>query len=344
MACAAAIFEQRDPDEGSVFAYQSPLRLQSMCGPVEHVFDIPETWRGKYGGALPGEEVRVRFQGNLAGPKVVVLGGISASRFVASGEGEPEGWWSNVVRTGGGIDLGRFCVIGVDYPPASLAGETSLCPEDFAKLIDTALLSAGIEELYAFIGASFGGMIGLSYARLFAHKVELLAVLCAAHETNPMAQAWRLVQRRIISLARSAGRQEEGVALARQLAMTTYRAPEEFAGRFDLDLESQANVGAYLEARGEQYSAEVTPARYLTLSEAIDRHQEQPENITVPALFIGALSDRLVPLADIAELQRRYAGLSELVAISSVYGHDAFLKESQAINPYLHNFLKEISA
>ncbi|MCI5045269.1 MAG: alpha/beta fold hydrolase [Aquisalinus sp.] len=342
MACAAANIEQRDLSEGRISACQSPLRLQSMRGPVEHVFDIPADWQGKYGGSLPGEVIRLRFEGNLAGPKIIVLGGISASRFVSTSDGDTKAWWGDVVFSGGGIDLGQYCVIGVDYPPNLLTEETSLCPEDFANLIDTALLDADVRELYAFVGASFGGMIGLSYARLFPGKVRRLAVLCAAHEANPMAQAWRLVQRRIIALARSAGRQEEGVALARQLAMTTYRAPEEFTDRFDPGLESPENVGAYLEARGAQYADEVTPARYLTLSEAIDRHQENPEDISVPALFIGALSDRLVPLADIAELQRRYAGPSELVAISSVYGHDAFLKEPGTINPHLHNFLKEI--
>ncbi|WP_306252476.1 alpha/beta fold hydrolase [Parvularcula sp. IMCC14364] len=343
MGCADACIST--DESGPVYAGSEAAfpRLQSVRGTLEHVFEIPIVWRGKYGAALPNEQIRLRFEGNLAGPKVLVLGGISATRFVASGEAGQQGWWRDIATNDGGVDLSRFCVIGADYPPDSLTSETSLCPEDFARLIHAALVSAGVESIDALVGASFGGMIGLSYARLFPACVKRLAVLCAAHEPNPMAQAWRQVQRKTIQLARDAGRPDEGIALARQLAMTTYRAAEEFSVRFETCLESPQSVGPYLDAKGTQYARQVTPARYLSLSEAIDRHQERPEDISVPAIFIGALSDRLVPLADIAELQRRYAGPSEMIGISSVYGHDAFLKESEAINKNLKNFLKELS-
>ena len=40
------------------------------------------------------------------------------------------------------------------------------------------------------------------------------------------------VQRRLLAFAHDCGREAEGVALARELAMITYRTPEEFALRF----------------------------------------------------------------------------------------------------------------
>jgi len=46
--------------------------------------------------------------------------------------------------------------------------------------------------------------------------------------------AWRGIQRRAVRLGIEAGRPKEGMKIARELAMTTYRTAEEFADRFDL--------------------------------------------------------------------------------------------------------------
>jgi homoserine O-acetyltransferase len=39
----------------------------------------------------------------------------------------------------------------------------------------------------------------------------------------------------------------------------------------------------------------------------------------------------LVPLSDIRELRDRLAGTCQLLEISSIYGHDAFLKETAVL-------------
>ncbi len=300
---------------------------------------IPQYWIGLYGGVFSGQSLRLRFAGNLKGPRVLVLGGISAGRFVADETETKNGWWSEVAHAGGGIDLNRYCVIGFDYP----TGETpiSLCPEDFAELIAIALKNLDIRKLFAIVGSSFGGMIGLAFARKYPARVEKLCVISAAHRPHPMAQAWRLTQRRIIEFAVQQNQPQAGVALARELAMTTYRTPEEFAGRFSPDLDAQSNVGGYLTAKGEAYANGVGAARYLTLSAAIDRHNEDPAKIKTPTLVIGVNSDRLAPISDIEEMEQRLGGPSTLAIISSPFGHDAFLKESEAITNHLKSFLSQ---
>jgi homoserine O-acetyltransferase len=152
-----------------------------------------------------------------------------------------------------------------------------------------------------------------------------------------MSSAWRAVQAGVIALAQKHGDGAAGVALARQLAMTTYRTPEEFSERFS----SRAEVERYLGARGEDYAARMSPARYLTLSAAIDRADEAPHEINAPALFIAAQSDRLVALADVEICVARYRGPARLCAIPSRFGHDAFLKEAAAVNRLLSPFLEE---
>ena len=61
--------------------------------------------------------VRGRLYGNPDGPLLIVLGGISATRFVADGGKLDRGWWSRLVRKGGPIDLNRFQVLGIDFAP-----------------------------------------------------------------------------------------------------------------------------------------------------------------------------------------------------------------------------------
>jgi homoserine O-acetyltransferase len=79
----------------------------------------------------------------------------------------------------------------------------------------------------------------------------------------------------------------------------------------------------------ERFDAE----RFLALSESIDLHAVAPESVRVPSTLIGIASDRLVPLADLCELQRRCGAPAALHVIDSRYGHDAFLKETAQIGP-----------
>jgi len=297
----------------------------------------PLAWRGSRGSILPPDtELHLRSYGDEQAPVIVVLGGISAGRKVAKCD---QGWWSELVGEKHAIDHSEYRIIGFDFVAGDGQNPLDLTPRDQAELLAYALEQLGIEKLHAIVGSSFGGMVALSFARLFEQRVDRLIVLCAAHRPSPMAQARRLVQRRILSLAIDAERPEEGVALARSLAMTTYRTEQEFDQRFSCREQAHGGVEDYLDACGAAYAKQMSAATYLTLSGAIDHHFEEPERITVPTLIIGADSDKIVPLQDLEELHARLGGSSELITLSSSYGHDAFLKEAPAIAPLIRNFL-----
>jgi len=55
----------------------------------------------------------------------------------------------------------------------------------------------------------------------------------------------------------------------------------------------------------------------------------------VPTTLIGVIEDQLVPIADLRSLRDRLAGRCTLAELSSLYGHDAFLKEGDALRPIL---------
>ena len=297
---------------------------------------IPQDFRLASGQQLAAREVVGRMHGPGRGPLVVVAGGISSDRFAAR-------WWSWAVRPGGPIDLERVRVLAFDLLPGRDDPGVTLTTTDQARLLANLLDSLGEGRVDVFIGASYGGCIGLAFAAAFAERIGELAAISAAHRVHPAATAWRGVQRRLLGFARDCGREAEGIALARELAMTTYRTAEEFALRFSPFPPAEAGepypVCDYLISRGAAYAEATSAARWISLSDSLDRHSLEPEAVRCPLTVIGFTSDALVPIADIRELAARAPNLRRLIEAPSIFGHDAFLKERELVGRALHDLL-----
>jgi homoserine O-acetyltransferase len=298
---------------------------------------VPANFALESGDVLNDGLVRLRRYGDADAPQIIALGGISAGRCVA-GEG---GWWANVVGASGAIDTDAFGVIGVDFAPLG-DQRVRIAPRDQARLIALALDALGVARLHALVGASYGGMVGLAFAAQAPGRVERLCVISASHKPSALGAAWRGIQRRMVEFGIAHGDAAGGLALARQLAMTTYRSAEEFEARFEtgVDDAGRSAVDAYLIARGEAYPRTMLPQRWLSLSEAIDRHAVDPAAVRTPTTLVGCSSDQLVPLSDIEALARRLPRLEALHVIPSLYGHDGFLKEADALRPILANVVR----
>lgn len=179
--------------------------------------------------------VSYQLHGPAHAAPVVVLGGISAGRRLAPTPDAPgKGWWPGVVGSGSVLDPSRHRLVGIDYLGGPTPDGDLLRPvtsHDQARAL-AALLDRLEMPRASLVGASYGGMVALAFAELFPERLSKLVVLCAAHRTHPMATAWRSVQREAVRLGARAGRVADGVALARALAMTTYRSADEFEERF----------------------------------------------------------------------------------------------------------------
>ena len=303
------------------------------------------TFEPKYGGGRSGVEVSYLWCGAPDAPTVVVQGGISAGRDVVADEGEAAGWWQALVGEGRAIDLNRYRVLSIDWLSPAELGVATVSSEDQANAIGALVDALGIGRIAAFVGSSYGAMVGLAFAKLHPWRLDQLVLLAGAHRAHPMATALRSVQRGIVRLGQSSGRLDEALGLARQLAMTTYRGSEEFARRFSSAPEFREDrfhfpVEDYLDQAGRRFVARFDAERFLALSESIDLHDVQPESVPTPATLIGFPSDRLVPLADLCELQRRLHGPATLEVVESPYGHDAFLKEPEQLAPLLREALR----
>ncbi len=267
----------------------------------------------------------------------VVLGGISAGRHLAPTPAHPEpGWWRGVVEQGGALDPARRLLIGMDF----LGGP---CEDDVLRPVTThdqaRALAAVLDHLgvtaTSLVGASYGGMVALAFAELFPARVSKLVILGAAHRTHPMATAVRTVQRAAATLGAETGHGARGLALARALAMTTYRSIDEFEARFSSfaltpgQTPSRFPVEEYLDSRGAAFARVFTTDRFLALSESIDLHTTRAGSLPSDALLVSFDTDVIVPPWLVDELARRQ-GRPPVghVTIPSLFGHDAFLKET----------------
>jgi homoserine O-acetyltransferase len=311
----------------------------------EGVLEIPGAVQLHYGGQLNGVSLAWRIAGPTNAPVVVALGGISAHRRVYGTDDNGAAWWPEVVGPGLALDAERWRILSFDYlggsaettGPAPGTEFPSISSYDQAELLVRLQNHLGIKAFRAIVGASYGGMVALAFGERYPERVQRLVAISAADRTHPMASAWRSVQRRIVRFAQSCGRPIEGLELARALAMSTYRSPEEFAARFDgapirVDRHFVLPVEEYLFARGSEYAKRYRSEAFLCLSESIDLHRVDAGRIFVPTTAIAVREDQLVPLADLRGMAARLPN-AELHEISSVFGHDAFLKENRKLAP-----------
>lgn len=303
--------------------------------------------RAKYGAGVRMVALRYAWIGAADAPTVIVQGGISASRDVLTLDAEASpGWWQALVGPGRAIDVRQYRVLSIDWITGQELEAGAVSSEDQADALAALLHRLGIAQVRTFVGASYGAMVALAFAARHGHLLQRLLLLAGAHRAHPLSTAQRSVQRQIVRLGVASGRVDDALALARQLAVTTYRGSAEFAQRFAGAPELREDrfhfpVEDYLEHQGKRFVERFAAARFLALSESIDLHDVAPEAIATPASLIGFPSDRLVPLADLCELQLRLHGPATLSVVESPFGHDAFLKETEQLAPLLRDALAQ---
>ena len=319
---------------------------------VEGSVALPSPWPMRHGGRLDNARVAYRIEGAAGAPLVAAVGGISGHRVVCAGRGGA--WWPALVGEGLAVDTGRYRVLGMDYlggsgdsaAPHAGAEFPSVSAYDQADALAAVLQAENLGALHAIVGASYGGQIALAFAAHHPGRVGRLVVLCAADRTRPLATARRCVQRQLVREALARGDGPAGLKLARALAMTTYRSAAEFAERFAGPPVRDGGrfvfpVERYLFARGDDYVRRYRAECFLALSESIDLFEIDPALVRVPATLIAVHEDQLVPIADVRSLAERLGGPCRLVQFSSLYGHDAFLKEGEALQPIVERALTE---
>ncbi|MBP7466490.1 MAG: homoserine O-succinyltransferase [Pseudoxanthomonas sp.] len=325
-----------------------PILPHTRAAAADAAVAVPTTLRGEIALALPMRHAGVRtlvlryeLQGPADAPVVFLAGGISAHRHASASTAFPESGWANaLVAAGRALDPARHRILAFDYVGADGHLDAPIDTTDQADAIAALLNALDIDQLRAFVGYSYGAMVGLQFAARHPTRLQRLVAVSGAHKPHPYASAWRALQRRAVALGQLQCADAQGLALARQFAMLSYRTPEEFGERFDAVPEivnGRVRCAAedYLDAAGAQYVARTPVTAYLRLSESIDLHRVDPASVAVPVIVVAVEGDRLVPLGDSVALVEALHGRGQLRVLRSPYGHDAFLKETDRIDGIL---------
>lgn len=366
-----------DKTQAAAPASAAPARPRAPEPTYEGDFVLDEHLLLDCGRTLAGVTLHYAVYGRLNAARdnaVLVCHALSGSALVHS-------WWPEVFAPGAVLSLDHDFVICINLigscygstGPASVNPETGqIYGADFplisirdnvraqARLLD----SLGVRKLRLVMGGSMGGMQALEWAILFPERVERALVIGVA-PLGAMGLALNHLQRKAIQhdpeweggnyLPQKPPRQ--GLALARQIAMLSYKSADLFDERFGrnpnrngedplaLDdcggglIGGRFDIAGYLDEQGRRFVDRFEANSYLAILRTMDtwdplHGNPTPEEvfgrIRARLIFIGISSDWLFPCASVRRFAEtiRAAGASvEYREMTSDHGHDAFLAE-----------------
>lgn len=350
---------------------------------ADFTFARDEPFRLATGGELQPVTLHYALYGELNGARdnaILICHALSGSARVAD-------WWPQLLGEGLPFDPARYCVIGINvigscYGSTGPLSENPRTPgepygpsfplvtiRDWVRAQAELIDHLGIERLCAVAGGSVGGMQALQWAVDFPDRVERCIAVGAA-PLSTMGLALNHLQRQAIrnDAAWQGGRYAPdrqpvaGLALARAIAMCTYKSAELFSERFARRadrsgedpyhlLDGRFDIAGYLDYQGQSFTQRFDANSYILLSKAMDtfelsRGYESEEaalrRIRAAVLLVGIASDWLFPASDMRGLCERalrvgvHASYAEL---SSSHGHDGFLADTELLKPIIRNCL-----
>ncbi len=353
-----------------IFAEDEPLGLES-------------------GGSLRPVNLRYAIYGELNERRdnaILVCHALSGSARVGD-------WWPQLFGEHGIFDLSRDSVICANVI-GSCYGSTGpqtiqqtgpvtgkpfgasfpiVTVRDWVRSQALLLDHLGVERLRAVIGGSIGGMQAIQWAIDNPARVENCIAIGAAPLTA-MGLALNHLQRlAIVSDANWRNGAYEfgdgpdaGLALARALAMISYKSEKLFAERFARNpnrngedplrsLTGRYDIGGYLDYQGGIFTRRFDANSYLIITKAMDNfhpargyesERAALERVKARVLMVGISSDWLFPPGEIKALagRMREAGAdAQYAELQSNHGHDGFLAEPDAFAPIVRHWLLDAS-
>lgn len=293
---------------------------------------------------------RVQQRWTLAGTPAPDGGNVVLLFHSLTGGTDPGAWWPTLVGEGRLLDPRRWAIL----TPALLGGcagtgdperlPAGLTPRDMAFMVGLLLDHLGIPRVRLAAGGSVGGMVALEWAASFPRRSDAVVGFAAPAAHTAQGIAFNRIQREALRL----GGPVEGLALAREMAMLTYRTAAELEERFGRERteEGQFQVTSWLAHHGRRLVVRFHPASYRLLLDAMDAHDVgMDRGGPCPALRafqgdlvgVGIEGDLLYPPGEIAGWVRAARGRYR--EIRSVHGHDAFLLEEEQVGVILEEAL-----
>jgi homoserine O-acetyltransferase len=357
-----------------VFGPDKPLRLDS-------------------GGRLDHVEIAYRTYGTLNAERsnaILVCHALTMDQYVASPHpitGKP-GWGMQLIGPGKALDPTRHFIICSNVIGGCMGttGPSSINPAtgqpwglsfpvitipDMVRAQAMLLDALGVEQLFAVIGGSMGGMQALQWAADYPERVYSVVCLAAAARHTAQNIAFHELGRQAImadpdwrggDYAAHGVRPEKGLGVARMAAHITYLSEQALQRKFGRELQRDGlswgfdadfQVESYLRHQGASFVDRFDANSYLYITRATDYFDMAAKHDGLLAdAFKGArevrfcvlsfTSDWLYPTPESRAIVRALnaAGArASFLEIESDKGHDAFLLDEPVMREAVSGFL-----
>ena len=302
--------------------------------------------------------------------------------------GKP-GWWDILVGPGKPVDTDRFFVLcsnilggcmgstgpasinpatnepyGIDFPVITIGDMVNA----EARLID----HLGIDQLFAVVGGSMGGMQVLEWAARYTDRVFAAVPIASAARHSAQNIAFHEVGRQAVMADPdwAGGRYyatgavpRNGLSVARMAAHITYLSEDALQKKFGRSLQDRTGrtfsfdadfqVESYLRHQGSTFVDRFDANSYLYITRAMDYFDMGTEYGDVLAnafrstrtrfLVVSFTSDWLYPTRESREIVHALNAVAanvSFVEIESNSGHDAFLLDEPVFFDTVRGFLK----
>lgn len=301
---------------------------------------------------------------------------------------EKPGWWEIVIGPGKVIDSEKYFIIcsNVLGGCKGTTGPSSINPKtgkeyalDFPVItikdmvdVQKALIdSFGINQLYAVIGGSMGGMQVLQWIVSYPDMMKKAIPIATTAQSSPQQIAFNEVGRQAIfsdpdwnegNYYGTGKTPRSGLSLARMIAHITYLSDESMYLKFGRDLQDKDEISydftmdfqveSYLHHQGESFVKRFDANSYLYITKAVDLFDLAVNNSVIEGLkdvkckleVISVDSDWLYPTEQSTDLVAALNANDVEVSFSEIksnYGHDAFLLEKGQLSYFLSKCLSD---
>lgn len=331
-------------------------------------FQYKNTFQLESGATLPELTIAYQTWGQLnpAGDNVIWLcHALTANANAAD-------WWAGLLGEGRAFDTSRYFVVcanilgscyGTTGPSSTdpLTGQPYFHRFPFITIRDMVqahnLLGQhlGVRRIHLLAGGSMGGYQALEWAVMQPALIQQLFLLTTSARESAWGIAIHTAQRMAIEndgtwKLNSPAAGINGLKTARAIGMLTYRSYASFVEKQtdpDNTKLDDFRASSYMRYQGEKLAARFTAHSYWLLTKAMDSHNlgrgrgslsAVLQTIRAKTLVLGITSDLLCPVQELQYLAQHIPD-SSFVAIDSLYGHDGFLVETEAITHHLTRWL-----
>jgi len=298
------------------------------------------------------------------------------------------GWWEIIIGPGKVLDTEKYFIIcsnvlggckgttgpssinpltgeeyGLDFPVITI--------KDMVDVQKILIDSFGINQLYAVVGGSMGGMQVLQWIVSYPEMMKKAIPIATTARSSPQQIAFNEVGRQSIFSDPNWNKgnyygtgkiPKNGLSVARMIAHITYLSDESMYIKFGRDLQDKDEISydfsldfqveSYLHHQGETFVKRFDANSYLYITKAVDLFDLSVDNSVIEGFkdvkskieVISVDSDWLYPTEQSTEIVAALNANDVEVSFSEIksnFGHDAFLLEQLLLNYLLSKFLSD---